>query len=613
MFDFWNFSTSVRNPERLPDFLKVAARLEGEIWNDETQEKFQILLIQNRLYLDSDNTQSLNKLSEKQKSWLTDKMHEMTFEEAQSIYEAKQYVGGGAMRGRQSMNPLKKLGYIVAEKNEAIRVTNIGRKLLDGEIQFDESLLESLLKYQLPNEITKGCTNWNSKPFISTLKLIKKVNELCDERKIKAKGVSSDEFGIFVLSMTNYDKIDETAERILEFRTDYESIKQQNFANYREYKAARDLYKNNYIQTHLADFKNPVKNVKEYGDSMKRYLRQTKYIRFLGAYGNQYIDLEPRRMLEINSILENDTGASKNFTKQEWLNYIGTQGAYELPFETISKLIEILNKINSENHKLENKLSLQHKEFVASEQKNALKEAINKAREYRTLLQNKELKFDYNQDMSKIDTAIEILSDIASNKTDKLINKPSVELEKWANIALNIINDATSIKPNSPVGDDNEPTFTAPAGVPDIECNYENFGMICEVTTLKGRNQWYSEGQPVMRHLREFENKNTTHSCYCLFIAPSLHEDTLETYWTSVKHGYKGALQKIIPMTIKQLAEILNIIKIKKQSGSNVSHMQMKDLYDKCVNIAEVEDSSVWLSYIEKQIHLWENSLIVVA
>lgn len=74
-------------------------------------------------------------------------------------------------------------------------------------------------------------------------------------------------------------------------------------------------------------------------------------------------------MLEINSILENDTGASKNFTKQEWLNYIGTQGAYELPFETISKLIEILNKINSENHKLENKLSLQHKEFVASEQK----------------------------------------------------------------------------------------------------------------------------------------------------------------------------------------------------------------------------------------------------
>ena len=212
MADFWNFSTSVRNPERLPDFLKVAAKLEGKIWNDESQEKFQILLIQYRLYLDSDNTQSLNKLSEEQKSWLIDKTHEMTFDEAQSIYRAKDYVGGGAMRGRQSMNPLKKLGYIVAEKNEIIRVTDIGRKLLDGEIRFDEAILESLLKYQLPNEITEGCSDWNSKPFISTLRLIKKVDELCSERNMKIKGVSLDEFGIFVLSMNDYNSVDETAE-----------------------------------------------------------------------------------------------------------------------------------------------------------------------------------------------------------------------------------------------------------------------------------------------------------------------------------------------------------------------------------------------------------------
>ena len=93
MADFWNFSTSVRNPERLPDFLKVAAKLEGKIWNDESQEKFQILLIQYRLYLDSDNTQSLNKLSEEQKSWLIDITNEMTFDEAQSIYRAKEIFG----------------------------------------------------------------------------------------------------------------------------------------------------------------------------------------------------------------------------------------------------------------------------------------------------------------------------------------------------------------------------------------------------------------------------------------------------------------------------------------------------------------------------------------
>gem|GEM_PF-6774959 len=38
------------------------------------------------------------------------------------------------------------------------------------------------------------------------------------------------------------------------------------------------------------------------------------------------------------------------------------------------------------------------------------------------------------------------------------------------------------IEPNYPVGYDNEPTFTAPANKPDIECFYKNFNAICGVT-----------------------------------------------------------------------------------------------------------------------------------
>ena len=108
--------------------------------------------------------------------------------------------------------------------------------------------------------------------------------------------------------------------------------------------------------------------------------------------------------------------------------------------------------------------------------------------------------------------------------------KPSVALEKWTNIALNIINDALLIKPNSPLGDDNEPIFTAPAGVSDIECLYDGFGAICEVTMLTGRDQWFNEGQPVMRHLRDFENQHSATPNYCLFVAPSLHQDTMNTF-----------------------------------------------------------------------------------
>lgn len=609
MLDLWNFSTTVRNPERLPEFLRVATKLDGKIWNNKTQEEFQILLIQHRLYLDSDNTQSLNKLSLEQQELLRNKEKNITFEQAKQIYEAKKYVGGGSMRGRQSMNPLKKLGYVYAENDEKIYITEIGKKLLNKEILFEEALLESLLKYQLPNPITKGCSDWNSKPFISTLRLIKRVNEICEERNLKAKGISSNEFGIFALSLLDFNNIEDTANKLLEYRHNFENIKQNSFKNYKYFKLAQDTYKTNYIHKYLERFNKPEKNVKEYSDSMKRYLRQTKYIRFLGAYSNQYIDLEPRRMIEINSILETDSGKCKNFSKEEWLKYMGTYGSYELPFETIEKLSSILSSILSDISDLENKLSISHKKFDIPIDKKGLKEIINQARNYRTILQNKEIKYNYSLDLSKIDMAISMLKNISARKMDSLMNKPSIELEKWVNIALNIINDAEEIKPNAPVGDDNEPTFTAPGNVPDIECYYKNFSMVCEVTMLKNRDQWYNEGQPVMRHLREFENKHTTKPNYCLFIAPALHKDTLGTYWNAVKYEYDGYPQKIVPMTINQLTEILSVIKELKVSGKNICKENMLDLYNRCTNLKDCKGCGEWQKFIESQITTWAKTL----
>ena len=46
----WSISTTIRNPERLRDFLYILKQLEGLPFNNENQIKYQILLIQNRLY-----------------------------------------------------------------------------------------------------------------------------------------------------------------------------------------------------------------------------------------------------------------------------------------------------------------------------------------------------------------------------------------------------------------------------------------------------------------------------------------------------------------------------------------------------------------------------------
>ena len=170
---------------------------------------------------------------------------------------------------------------------------------------------------------------------------------------------------------------------------------------------------------------------------------------------------------------------------------------------------------------------------------------------------------------------------------------------------MNIINDSILIKPNAPVGDDNEPTYTAPSGVADIECFYEKFNAICEVTMLTSRDQWFNEGQPVMRHLRDFEKRHKKQS-YCLFIAPRLHQDTINTFYNSVKYEYEGEKQKIIPMTISQLINILQTIKIIIENNRKFSHIELMSLYDMCVNMNMVANSQVWFGHVQHSIAEWK-------
>jgi len=586
----WSMSTTLREAERIEGFAKTAFEINGQTWNQDCQIKFQVLLIKNRFYLSPDNTQSLNGLDSDQIRKLSDVNHVLTYQEALSIFNAKKYEDP-PMRGRQSMSPLKKLGLVYIKEGKVF-CTDLCEKLVSNEISIEEFMFDSLIKYQFPNPMEKGYLDWNTKPFINTLRLIKRVNELAVANNEKPKGISTTEFGIFVLSLKSYQDIDKVAKKILEFRSEYNSKPNEIKHN----------FVLSYIDDFLRDFNNPRKNCFEYTDNMIRYLRLTKYIHLRGKYTNTFIDLEPRRMIEIESLLDFDDGSAKEYTSDEWYEFIGTFGAYVLPFETPDSLKNIAKSIIDENNKIRLSLNINPKSEDPLNQTLALKSQINKLREERTLLQNKKIKHDYHNNVILIDEAINTLNDILSRNRSNLAKKYSIELEKWSNIALNIINDAIRIKPNTKVGDDNEPIFTAPAGVPDIECYYESFNGICEVTMLVGRDQWYNEGQPVMRHLRDFEIKHVEKSCYCIFIAPRMHSDTLNTFLVANKYGYDGQKQKIVPISIKQLTNILSKVKKALVRGHKFTHIEFKQLLDVCSSTENINTTSEWMTHVETYI-----------
>jgi hypothetical protein len=596
----WSVSTTVRNPDRIRNFLQILRSMEGEIWDIVSQEKFQILLIQNKLY-GFGNPQFSNNLTLRQRKWL--ESNDLTYKQSKEILKAKNYVGGGDMRGRQSFNPIEKMGLSYIDDNKRVRISSFGNYFLQSDYDIGEVFFRSLIKWQYPNPDLnkyKAEDGYNIKPFIASLKLISLVNGICKNNHIKEKGVSRHEFAIFFLTLSNYKDIDYRANEIIEFRREYDKLKsKEDKLNFSE-----KYFLSNFIEYESWS------NALDYTDNIIRYFRLTRFFYIRG--NGWYVDLEPRRNVEINELIKFDNASAQSFeTKKEYIDYIGDIYKPILPWENKKTLKRVIANLIKDIEEKQNALikigmMIPEKPSYGKELNNIdlLKRKVDELRTYIRKMSDIESQH-YSKTRSNIETYIESLKNIFSVQADR-----SVELERLITLSLNALNDALRIKPNYPVGDDNQPTFTAPANMPDIECYYNSFNAICEVTLLTNRSQWFNEGQPVMRHIRDFEKSNSTKDVYCLFIAPKLHRDTINTFWFSVKYEYEGNPQKIIPLTINQFTYLLEVLLRLKEENKFLTHQKIKDLYDSIINQTKsINSSNNWISNIPKIIKIWGESL----
>jgi hypothetical protein len=483
----------------------------------------------------------------------------------------------------------------------------LGSLFLKDNFDLGEIFFRSFIKWQIPNldnDDYKLDDGYNIKPFISVLHLIQKVNEKTEKIGEKSKGISKDEFSLFCPTLVNYEDIDSYAEKIVALRKNLKGKSKQG------QRIVWNKYEKSFAKeflgvSNVAKIQKLLKNLKDYGDNAIRYFRLTRYVYIRG--GGFYIDLEQRRSIEIQNLLNFDNGQSKNFaSKEDYLEYISNISEPKLPWETKEKLVEISTKLLEDIRAYEEGIGISQKVFSDYKTLNVddLKIFINDLRDYRRELQD-EQNHQKSQEIEQIKKYIEELENIF-NADDK-----PILLEKLLSLGLNALNDALRIKPNYPVGDDNEPTFTAPANTPDIECFYKDYNAICEVTMLTGRDQWYNEGQPVMRHLRDFENKYQDKKVYCLFVAPKLHRDTINTFLTSIKYEYEGQKQKIVPLSIDDFIKILKILIEIKQNGKLLKHSDLFRLYDEILDVSRnLSDSNEWVRNIPNTISSWEKSLI---
>ncbi|MDR3113799.1 MAG: AlwI family type II restriction endonuclease, partial [Endomicrobium sp.] len=352
----WSISTTVRNPERLRDFLIVLQQLAGKKWDNENQKNYQKLLIKNRLY-GYGRPQFYNGLPKNIVALIADADAVIDNETVEKIVSIKKYKDF-AMRGRQSINPLTKFGFAYIDKG-VIKITELGTKLIASYKDFGDVFLKSFVKWQIPNPANDDFSNdgkYEIAPFAAVLKLIDEVNNLETLRGNNPVGLSKREFSLFASSLVRYSDISKYANAVIEFRD------LQKGKTNQERKKVRDKYRQKFIKEVLeiekqSDIDRLLDNLRDYGDNAVRYFRLTKFIRIRG--NGFYVDLEPNRRVEIDALFEKEFYKPKSFTDKEiYLNYMSDDSLPVLPWQTKNKLVKIAKQISQEVSMLQEEVGL---------------------------------------------------------------------------------------------------------------------------------------------------------------------------------------------------------------------------------------------------------------
>jgi hypothetical protein len=618
----WSISTTIRNPERNVPFLKALSKFEGQVFNEKVQKDFFKELIKLKAYQPTGISKYFKDKYEEPEEFTHKEVEELL---SQVHYTNKQYEDDQeeiySMRGRTAVGNLNKMGLVIARKSMgSVAISNLGREVMSGNADLSNVFLRYCLKWQLPNLAEKGYKGFDIIPFIAALHVIHKVNRQWKKLGKKPVGISKEEFALFLVTLIDYRDINKKVKEIIKFRLVRQGLDRNERHNYVDLsfiETAIEVF--NLSPSNDKEITKKVNNLYDYADSAIRYYRQTKMLIYRG--NGRYVDLAPTRIVEIRSILQNFDGGAIEFDGvEDYLDYVADINQPVLPWENKDDLQSVYENLHDQANNLQMEIENQfrgqalHRFVLIKQELNTINEynvEISRLREVIRTLQN-DLSILKERSLQNIDFYIEKLTELA-NRRRSVSGQDPLNLEWYVTLSLMALDDAKEIAPNYSVGDDNIPLFTAPGGAADIECYYNAFNMICEVTLLRGRDQWYNEGQPVMRHLRDFEEKvqDRSHDNYCLFIAPNIHRDTLNTFWMGVKLGYEGQIQKIIPMTIEQYVNVLKAVKELNDQGIRVNHANIKQLFEMIFTSHEQagNDSTVWLVRIDDLIEDWSQSI----
>lgn len=601
-YNAWSIGTALRDPRRItPEVVTVLKDFETLDFNrnKENQIKLYTELVRRKL------TRASN-LSRSEEESFVDKDTYFSQSEAENFVERAEEESTAKAgfepdkRARTFIKPFERVGLIKNVKNKKV-VTKLGEQYLNKSIDLPDVILNFGLKWEIPNPGDKDFShikNVNIKPFVGILALIDMVNSKWAKDN-KPVGLSSWETNIFTPTLVNFHQFEDVANNIISIRNAVRDL--ENEAQKKEY---QKTFQTNFIKENLfrnnenlndVDIETAYRTLVDYTKNNIPFFKVTG---FLETRGYNYTDITKSSLGQVQQLINSELFKPLNFsTYEEYMEYLTDINSFVAPWKETSKETEIINSLdnllNVTDEEYEAYLSNQDIELPVNTS-NLLSDSVEISNR-KTALKVKKAKNLQQSYLSpeKINELIENFENIFSVK-----NK-AIRLEYLQFLSMLSINDFLKISPNFKTNDEFEITFYAPGNVPDMTIEYEKFYLVSEVTMLENREQWYNEGVPVIRHIDDHKRNYPNKPTLGIFVAPSVHEDTLRTWFL------EGKFQEtvVVPFSFKQWKSILEKYSTLRSQSEKPTSDYFKEFLDTLIPNNEDNDFNDWEKRIEKTIN----------
>jgi len=474
-----SFSTTMRNPARIAEFLKCILPYEGQILTSDIIHNVAVNLIIAKLYYTEKYEMKVPEYRDIYKN------EELAFtrEQAEDIIEnsPQDHKEAGFAKGWDSrFDTWYKLsmefGFVFYEMNKPIVISTTGHMLLDAlnenpvnNEKIQKVFLNALMKYQTSNPFRKNASE--NVPLPLLLRVIKLLKDDAEENDA---GIFRSELSL-IICWTNNDA----------------------GGLYRKIKSVRRQYGFCYSDEVIYDICLDLLGVGEdkkkrfklnqiTGEAVDEFIRKMRITGIVSLRGNgRFLDFNSFELDKINYILQNYSDYPNIATKHEYFEYMGEVDSNILTTQEVAE-----SNINDVRAKTLNEWAVQNS-----------KEDI--IRELRIVCGKSESK----------------------NPVLRIIDKPT-RFEFLISIALKQHFESLDVCPNYHVDDEGLPTFTASGGLADIECFDADSNPLVEVTLMTARTQATNEMPAITRHLQEAIDKYPNKIVFSLLVAPSIHSDT---------------------------------------------------------------------------------------